>query len=80
MALGPPMKRTTRTSGAFRQIAVVLRNNSASARSRMIVDVMAAGCVVKDEAVRFEKADDLARLDGRELGSHHTPLYQGRNL
>lgn len=67
-----------RHQSAFRQIAIVLRNDRPTARCRMVIDVVAASRMVEDEVVLFKKADDLARLDRGEL-AHHLLLYQARN-
>ena len=39
-------------------------NDRTVAGNGMVVDEMAARSVIEDEAVLFQKADDLARFDG----------------
>ena len=64
---------------ALRHITIVLGNHCAAARRWMVVNVVAASCVVEDEAVLLKEANDLARFDSRKPW-HHLLLYQLRIL
>jgi len=68
-----------RYESAFGQIAIVLWNYGTTARGVMIVDAVAAGGVIQNEAVLFKEADDLSRFDRRNF-RHHLLLYQLRIL
>src|ERR1039458_9666026 len=66
-----PRLSQQRHQSSLRQVAIMLRHHGAAARDRIVKNEVAAGCVIQNEAVPFQKADDLTRLNGGEL--RHTP-------
>jgi hypothetical protein len=68
-----------RHESAFGQIAIVLWNYGTTARGLMIVDAVAAGGVIQNEAALFKEANDLSRFDRGDF-RHHLLLYQLRIL